>query len=223
MDNINPMNITQKKVDTRNEVLSYGSPTVTSGTNISVDDFLKILAAELSNPSIDGAGGGGGSKTDYISQLAQLTTLEYMGELNNNIMFLGLQQEQQFGTSLIGKEVIVLDKNGENIRGFVDRVLFKNGFTMLEIDGEEYYVGNVIETLGTSEIEEPEEQIELEETRNTDIIEKEKISEETEINNNIKYDTSPMKRKEITEKYLSEEFEKEREYFNKNFKELIKE
>lgn len=215
-NNINSMNRTQANIEARSQIQGYNSTKKSSGSDLSVDDFLKILAAELSNPSIDGAGGGGG-KTDYISQLAQLTTLEYIGELNDNMMFLNLQEEQRFGTSLIGQEVKVMDNHGDYIIGVVDKVKFKNGFTMIEINGEEYYVGNVVETGNDLTIEEPESPEEPEDIEDGDTVNYSSKNSSAEAD----FDTKPMKRNEITEEYLSEEFLKEKEYFDKNFKDLI--
>ena len=54
-----------------------------------MDDFLKILAASMSNPSMGGSDSSGGGSTDYISQLVQFTTLESLNELSENVDDLG--------------------------------------------------------------------------------------------------------------------------------------
>lgn len=186
-------------------------------TNISIDDFLKIMAAELSNQSIDGADGGG-SKTDYITQLAQLTTLEYIDELTNSVMFLNLQEEQQFGTSLLGQEVKIMDKD-EQIIGVVDKVKFKNGFTMLEIDGKEYYVGNVVETGSGLTIDKDED--DKEDKVNTNPSKGDSSIGSGNLGTNIP-STRPLKRSEMTEEYFSNEFLKEKAFFDRYFKELAR-
>lgn len=221
-NNINPVNSqAYKNVEARSQVERAGGNI--GSTNISVDDFLKIMAAELSNQSIGGEGGGG-SKTDYISQLAQLTTLEYIGDLTNSVVFLNFQQEQQFGTSLIGQEVKIMDKD-QQIIGVVDRVKFKNGFTMLEIDGKEYYVGNVVETGSGLTID--QELAKPEEIEDPEVIENPEIEElgshvgENEVDGNSP-DTRPLDRSEMTEQYFSGQFLKEKAYYDRYFKDLIK-
>ena len=44
------------------------------GSSLAVDDFLKIMVAEIQNQSP--TGDSSGSKTDYLSQLAQFTMLD---------------------------------------------------------------------------------------------------------------------------------------------------
>ena len=199
-----------------------------NNAKISVDDFLKIMAAEISNQPVGGSDDGGG-KTDYISQLAQLTTLEYMGDINSSLSFLKFQEEQQFGTSLLGQEVTVLE-NGRESTGIVDRVKFKNGLTILEIDGGEYYAGNVVEARAVDieksrpGMDKSYDDLELEDSS---YVEREVSSINFEENSkkidgkNIP-DTKPLSRKEMTNEYFSNEFLKEKEFFDKNFKNLTK-
>ena len=52
---------------------------------LSLDDFLQIMAAEISNQNPMGSDGGG-SKTDYISQMAQFTTLDQLAQITENIL-----------------------------------------------------------------------------------------------------------------------------------------
>lgn len=118
--------------------------------SLSVDDFLKIMAAEIKNQSPMG-GDGGGSKTDYISQLAQFTSLEQLTKLSDNISILTLMGQQQYSFSLIGKEVTVLDDEGP-IKGVVDKVKFQDGIALIQVNNNYYYLGSVIE-VGKREVE----------------------------------------------------------------------
>lgn len=125
-------------------------------SDISIDDFMKILAAELSNQSIVGSeGGGGGSKTDYISQLAQLTNLEQMSTIGENLNTLNFMGQHQYAFSLIGKNVSVINPDDPNnlenkITGLVDKVKFNQGYAVLEIDGKDYPVGLILEVSNNS-------------------------------------------------------------------------
>ena len=125
-------------------------------SDISIDDFMKILAAELSNQSIVGSeSGGGGSKTDYISQLAQLTNLEQMSTIGENLNTLNFMGQHQYAFSLIGKNVSVINPDDPNnlenkITGLVDKVKFNQGYAVLEIDGKDYPVGLILEVSNNS-------------------------------------------------------------------------
>lgn len=112
--------------------------------SLNVDDFLKIMAAEISNQNPMGGGEGGGSNTDYISQLAQFTTLEQMGEITEGINMLTLMNQQQHSFNLIGKEVTLI-VGDEKITGVVDKVKFDKGYAMLVVNDVEYPLGAVLE------------------------------------------------------------------------------
>lgn len=89
---------------------SRGTKIVTTGDNLDKNSFLKILAAELANQDptqdVDSA--------QYVTQLAQFTSLEQMSNLNE-VMTKNSYQD------LVGKAVTVSDKNskGENYTGIV--------------------------------------------------------------------------------------------------------
>lgn len=104
--------------------------------------FLKIMAAEISNQSF--MGGDSGSKTDYISQLAQFTTLEQMGLITDNLNTLNYMGHQQYAFSLIGKQVTLADGEG-NITGIVEKVKLQNGLAIIQVNDKDYYLGSVIE------------------------------------------------------------------------------
>ncbi|HPP31381.1 MAG TPA: flagellar hook capping FlgD N-terminal domain-containing protein, partial [Soehngenia sp.] len=46
--------------------------------SLSIDDFLKIMAAEIKNQNVSGGESEGGSKTDYLTQMAQFSMLEQL-------------------------------------------------------------------------------------------------------------------------------------------------
>lgn len=114
-------------------------------SGLSVDDFLQIMAAEMQNQSPMGdSGGGGGSKTDYVSQLAQFTSLELMTDVVESLNYVNVMSQQQYAFSLIGKEVS-LKVGEETISGLVEKVKIKEGFPMISLGGEDYPLGNIME------------------------------------------------------------------------------
>ena len=63
---------------------SYGTMDNKSKSSLAVDDFLQIMAAEIQNQSPLGDSSGG-SKTDYLTQLAQFTMLDQMTALADRV------------------------------------------------------------------------------------------------------------------------------------------
>ena len=134
-------------MEINNNIASIGQATVDgknkSSSQLSVDDFLRIMAAEIQNQSPMSDEGGGGSKTDYITQLAQFTTLEELSSISESIGALTIMNQQQYAFSLIGKEVTLL---GENlVNGTIDKVKFQDGFAIVEVEGVDYNLSQISE------------------------------------------------------------------------------
>lgn len=112
---------------------------------IDQEDFLKILAAEISNPSFSDEGGSSGGQTDYMGQLIQMNMLDQMTELTTTIQSTMLMTQQQQALSLVGKEATVAGADAGLVTGTVDKVRFSNGFATIQIDGVDYNLNDVIE------------------------------------------------------------------------------
>lgn len=113
------------------ETDSANKPTKKSNSELGKDDFLQLLVAQMKyqdplNPSSD---------TEFISQLAQFSSLEQMQNLN-----LTTQNTQAF--SLVGQEVILTTEDATGtmrlVQGTVDYVTLRGSKTFLSIDGNEY-------------------------------------------------------------------------------------
>lgn len=111
---------------------------------IKMDDFLKILSASMSNPSLTGSESGGSSGTDYISQLVQFTTLEQLQELGSNIEYTMMMTQQQQAISMVGKKATMVE-NGKTINGTIEKVKFSSGFATLVVDGKDYLMNQMLE------------------------------------------------------------------------------
>lgn len=142
------------KVNNNSPVVNLSAEEARKKNQLSVDDFLRIMAAEISNqnPLDGGSGGGGGSNTDYLTQLAQFTTLEQMTEINEGISQLNMISQ----TALIGKEVTLYGKDGD-IEGIVESVKFHNNQTYLQVGGEDYPLGLLIKVEESEELKPLEE------------------------------------------------------------------
>lgn len=116
-------------------------------SDISMDDFLKILAASMSNPSMGGSDSSGGGSTDYISQLVQFTTLESLNELSETLTTSVILQQQQQAFSLINKQVTLMDGT-ETLLGTIEKVRFANGYATIVVNGKEYSMSAIQEIGG---------------------------------------------------------------------------
>lgn len=105
---------------------SRGTKIVTSANNgMDKNTFLKILTTELSNQDPDNAK----DSTQYVSQMAQFTSLEQMNNLNSTMSL-------NSANSLMGANVTVkdLDSNGNAYSGVVKSVSRENGDVKLELE-----------------------------------------------------------------------------------------
>lgn len=114
-----------------------------STSSLSVQDFLKIMSAELQNQDPTG-GSSGGSNTDYISQLAQFSMLEEMDTISEELDLINYMSQQQYSFSLLGKEVTLLSED-EIITGEVEKVRFDNGYAVLVVNDKEYDISMLVE------------------------------------------------------------------------------
>lgn len=108
------------------------------------EGFLKIIAAEISNPSFDGEGGSG-SQTDFMGPLIQLSMLDQMSVLTSSIQSTMMMTQQQQALSLVGKQVKVLGLEEGFVVGTVEKARFSNGLASLQIDGTNYSLNDVVE------------------------------------------------------------------------------
>ena len=120
---------------------NYSTTEVKKASSLSVEDFLQIMAAEIQNQNpMGGDSSGGGSKTDYLSQLAQFTMLEQMNTITEGINQTSMLNQ----VALIGKSVKIY--NGEeSISGLVEKVKFFNSTVILQVDGEDYAINLLME------------------------------------------------------------------------------
>ncbi|MFY9382122.1 MAG: flagellar hook capping FlgD N-terminal domain-containing protein [Eubacteriales bacterium] len=110
-----------------------------SGTlPVGTDTFLKLLVAQLQyqnplNPQTD---------TEFVAQLAQMTTLEHMQNMNTTLI-------NSQASSMIGKVVYaeVFDSNAGitySYKGCVDSIVYKNGSAYVVIGDTAIHVSNVL-------------------------------------------------------------------------------
>lgn len=117
-----------------------------SNSDLSMDDFLQIMAAAIKMPAMSEEGGGSGGSTDYMAQMIQFNTMEQLKDLTESLNTTMLMTQQQQALAMIGKTVTVTGEESI-VTGVVDKVKFSNGFATLMIGGKDYYL-NDIQSIG---------------------------------------------------------------------------
>lgn len=134
--------------DALNSISSMNTYNINQKSNpsdISMDDFLKILAASMSNPTVAAGGeSGGNAGTDYIGQFVQFTTLQQIKEIGDGLSQSIQMSQQQQAFSLLGKEVKVADDE-EIITGKIEKVRFVDGYATIVVNGTEYFMSGIQE------------------------------------------------------------------------------
>ncbi len=125
------------------EIIGVNNITNTNAVNnksLSIDDFLKIMAAEIKNQNVSGDESGGGSKTDYLTQMAQFSMLEQLNQIYESINQVNMLNQAR----LVGKAVKIYSEEGD-IVGIVEKVKFANNNVYLQIDQKDYPIGLLVE------------------------------------------------------------------------------
>lgn len=109
-----------------------------SGSSLSMDDFLKLLVAQLSNQDMYNTT----DNTEFIAQMAQFSMVQALADLSE-------QSAVTNSVSLIGKGATVsnTDANGlkQTITGVVQGVTLYNGKAEVVIEGTAYPMSSVTE------------------------------------------------------------------------------
>lgn len=100
-----------------------------SGLEVDRDAFLKLLLAQMSNQDplspMD--------SEQFLSQLAQLNTLDQMWRMNENLQAFMAQQQLLQASAMIGRTVQALDDQGGYIEGTVVRVSVRSGIVWIDL------------------------------------------------------------------------------------------
>lgn len=127
-----------------------GTAIVKPGQDMDKNAFLKILAAELAN--LDPTGNN--DSTQYVTQMAQFSTMEQMQNLNNTLY-------STSSYSLVGKGVTlgVYDESGNPYTGIVKGVSVKNGEATVSVEVningvnqyKDFSINDILTVLDTSD------------------------------------------------------------------------
>lgn len=104
-----------------------------SGVNLNQQQFLQLLTAQLKaqdplNPV---------SATDFTSQLAQLSTVSGLQQLNTSMQQLVQLQQLSQGAALVGKTVTYLQSGAADGKGVVQGVSLQNGQLLVQVGSQQ--------------------------------------------------------------------------------------
>ncbi|MBM7555343.1 flagellar hook capping FlgD N-terminal domain-containing protein [Halanaerobacter jeridensis] len=108
--------------------------------NMGKDQFLELLTTQLKNQNplepMD--------NKQFISQMAQFSSLEQMNNLNSTMgNFVKFQKISQAG-SLVGKKVEVLNSStGQTITGKIEKANVTGDSTTITVNGSKYPLANI--------------------------------------------------------------------------------
>ncbi|HAU32312.1 MAG: Flagellar hook capping protein [Desulfotomaculum sp. 46_296] len=126
-------------VSVENNQQAQGSQSNTS--ILDKDSFLKLMVTQLVNQDPFNTQDSGA----FLAQLAQVTQLEQMVNLNDKINSLVQSQVYTQAVSLVGRQVKVQNANGEEVEGTVSKVTFQNDEASIVIDEAVYSLSDVVE------------------------------------------------------------------------------
>ncbi len=98
------------------------------------DDFLKLLAAQLGaqDPMAPT------DNTQFISQMANFSSLQQMSALNVNFTAFAASQKASQAPAYLGREVSVTDLTGKTITGIATAYHVNSGGATLTINDKDY-------------------------------------------------------------------------------------
>lgn len=111
--------------------------------DLGMDDFLKLMISELQNQDplspMD--------NSQLLQQISQMREIASTSSLTDTLQAVLLGQSINNASSLIGKQVRVLNASGDYITGNVEKVSVAQGNVQLYVAGQPVALGNVSEIL----------------------------------------------------------------------------
>jgi len=117
----------------------------TAGGELDKEAFLQLLVAQMKyqdplEPT---------DNTEYISQLANFSSLEQMQNMNDSLKNMSLASDLQRASNLVGNYATV-NVQGSQVTGKVDSVEYKDGTAYLKINGNSYPLSDLAESIDSS-------------------------------------------------------------------------
>ncbi|MBM7854215.1 flagellar basal-body rod modification protein FlgD [Desulfohalotomaculum tongense] len=103
------------------------------------DAFLRIMIEQLKNQDPTSPM----DSDKFISQMAQFTMMEQLTNMNSRFEDLLQWQQLNYGSSLIGRKVLLVDGEG-TVTGPVDKVQVTNGSVKVVVGGTAYDINKIV-------------------------------------------------------------------------------
>ncbi|WP_407187827.1 flagellar hook assembly protein FlgD [Bradyrhizobium centrosematis] len=132
------MNVNSATDSTSKSANTTGSTTTTSSNGVDYNTFLQLLVAEMKNQDPTNPM----DTSQYMSQFAQLSTVEQAMQTNSKLDALLSSQSLSQANSLIGKTVSFTDSTGASFSGKVVSVAINSDGSIATLqDGTKVAVG----------------------------------------------------------------------------------
>ena len=117
----------------------------TAGGKLDKDAFLQLLVAQMKyqdplEPT---------DNTEYVSQLANFSSLEQMQNMNDSLANMSMASDLQRASNLVGNFASV-KVGDQTITGKVDSVEYKDGQAYLSIEGNKYPLSDLAESIDSA-------------------------------------------------------------------------
>jgi len=113
------------------------STTKNSSNTLAMDDFFKLMVAQLSNQDMNNPM----DNSQFITQMAQFSMVQALSDLSD-------MSSTAYSVGLIGKEVTVAQSNDDgslsSIAGIVEGVTLYNGASKVVVDGAAYDLSSIM-------------------------------------------------------------------------------
>jgi len=123
-----------------NAFTALEAPDATNST-LDRDAFFKVLVAQLryQDPMSPM------DNTAFVTQLAQMSSLEQMQNLSQSLNHLFQMQVVNQTLTLLGREATVEQEDGQLVAGKVEKASFKDGLVRVLINGKWYQAERIVE------------------------------------------------------------------------------
>lgn len=133
------------KVDKNTGKIKSDEVSDTPGGKLDKDAFLQLLVAQMKyqdplEPT---------DNTEYVSQLANFSSLEQMTNMNESLATMSKASELQRASNLVGNFATV-KVGDQTVTGKVDAVEYKDGSAYLSIEGNKYPISALSETIDSA-------------------------------------------------------------------------
>jgi len=133
------------KVNKETGKIESDEVSTTAGGELDKDAFLQLLVAQMKyqdplEPT---------DNTEYVSQLANFSSLEQMQNMNESLSNMSMASDLQRASNLVGNYATVA-VGDQSITGKVDSVEYKDGTAYLSIEGNKYPLSSLSESIDST-------------------------------------------------------------------------